>query len=137
MTNETQAERFMVLFVGEVRNGITPATLKDAMAKAFNVNLERINKLFCGRPVVIKNNLDEQTAQHYCDTLKKTGAVSWIEPMPPFYRKYQDRRKGPRSRRGTFVERSTNQERRGKERSDEEPEIPDKPKKRGRRYRDK
>ncbi|HBR96524.1 MAG TPA: hypothetical protein DD979_03995 [Gammaproteobacteria bacterium] len=100
---------YMVLFIGEVRHGICAATLKRTMATTFNVSLLRIEKLFTGRPEIIKNNLSQAVALRYCDALKTMGAVSWVEPMPPFYRKYVDRRKNVRTRRS----RNGTRERRG------------------------
>lgn len=96
---DQNTDKFIVLFIGEIRHGVTADNLKSQLAKAFNVSIMRIEKLFTGRPVVIKNGVSEELAQKYCDTLKSMGAVSWIEPMPPFYRKYVDRRKNSRTRR--------------------------------------
>lgn len=89
----------MVLFIGEIRAGVTLEGLKSDLAQAFGVNLARIEKLFTGRPEIIRNNLDEATAKRYSEVLKTFGAVCWVEPMPPFYRKYVDRRKNTRNRR--------------------------------------
>ena len=101
MTEQNNTEKYIVLFIGEIRNGISGQRLKDRLSKTFNVSILRIEKLFTGRPVVIKNGLSEPVARKYCDTLKSLGAVSWIEPMPPFYRKYVDRRKNSRTRRNS------------------------------------
>ncbi len=89
----------MVLFIGEIRNGINLGTLKGEMAQKFNVSIARIDKLFTGRPEIIKNNISEELARKYSEALKELGAVSWVEPMPPFYGKYIDRRKNNRTRR--------------------------------------
>ncbi len=124
MTDTNINERFMVLFVGEYRQDISPMALKESIADIFNVSIMRIDKLFCGRPVVIKNDLGQKEAITYRDALLELGGVSWIEPMPPFYRKYSDRRKGNRTRRSVRKERSSNEERRGSV-------------KRGRRYKDR
>lgn len=120
---------FIVLFIGEVRYGINPGSLKSSMAKSFNVSIARIDKLFTGRPEIIKNNIDKELAEKYCVTLKELGAVSWIEPMPPFYGKYIDRRKNNRTRRSSIAKnerragnRSSGSDRRGRS---------------GRRYHDK
>ena len=92
---------YMVLFIGEIRNNIKPGRLKSAMATTFNVSVARIEKLFTGRPEIIKNNIDKELAEKYCEAMKKLGAVSWVEPMPPFYGKYVDRRKNNRTRRSS------------------------------------
>lgn len=99
MTERNENSNYMVLFIGEVRNGDSVDRLKQTLSKTFNVSIMRIERLFTGRPEVVKNNVPEELAQKYCDTLKAMGAVSWIEPMPPFYRKYVDRRKNSRTRR--------------------------------------
>ncbi|MCB1755382.1 MAG: hypothetical protein KDJ38_07660 [Gammaproteobacteria bacterium] len=130
MTDNETSSNYMVLFIGEIRHGISPSTLKQRMASTFNVSIARIERLFTGRPEIIKNNVNEATAQRYCDALKSLGAVSWIEPMPPFYRKYVDRRKNSRTRRSS----STSNERRNGPRSRM---GTDRRERRGRRYHDR
>ncbi len=100
MTDEKHPpEYYMVLFIGEARNGISSSALKQSMVKTFKISIARIDKLFVGRPVIIKNNVEQGIAQQYRDILKELGAVCWIEPMPSFYRQYVDRRKNRRTRR--------------------------------------
>ncbi|MDO6460108.1 hypothetical protein Q4485_05335 [Granulosicoccaceae sp. 1_MG-2023] len=99
---ETTKTLYMVLFIGEVRHGITADTLKHRLATRFNVRRERIERLFDGRPQIIKRDIPEATAQKYCDAVKELGGVSWIEPVPPFYGRYVDRRKNPRNRRSAI-----------------------------------
>ncbi len=98
----------MVLFLGELREGIDRQKLKSDMAETFHVSPAKIESLFTGRPQVIKNDLSEAEANLYRDTLKSLGAVSWVEPVPPFYGKYTDRRKNSRNRRGDDERRSDN-----------------------------
>lgn len=120
---------YMVLFIGENRYGIKPGALRDSMAKKFNVSVARIDKLCTGRPEIIKNNVDKALAEKYCAVLQGLGAVSWVEPMPPFYGKYVDRRKNNRTRRSSVAknERRLGNRSSGSDRRDRS----------GRRYHDK
>lgn len=120
---------YMVLFIGEVRHGINPGVLKRSMADNFNVSIARIDKLFTGRPEIIKNNINKELADKYSKVLKELGAVSWIETMPPFYGKYIDRRKNNRTRRSSVAK---NEKRIGKRSSGS-----DRRSRSGRRYHDK
>ena len=90
---------YMVLFIGEVRHGVTADRLKHKLATRFKVNRGRIEKLFDGRPQIIKRDVPKAVAEKYCDAVKELGGVSWVEPVPPFYGKYVDRRRNTRNRR--------------------------------------
>jgi hypothetical protein len=113
MTDTSQDRLYMVLFIGEARHGMTAERLKHNLAVRFRVRRERIERLFDGRPQIIKRDISKALAQTYCDAVKAEGGVSWIEPVPAYYGKYVDRRKNTRNRRS----RSDENERRSGPRS--------------------
>lgn len=129
MSAASTTSLYMVLFIGEIRYGVKSGQLKDSIAKKFNVSVARIDKLFTGRPEIIKNNINQELAEKYCEVLKELGAVSWVEPMPPFYGKYVDRRKNNRTRRSSV---GKNEKRLGSRSSGS-----DRRSRSGRRYHDK
>ena len=99
MTETVKDALYMVLFIGEVRHGITAERLKHNLATRFKVNRGRIERLFDGRPQIIKRDIPKALADKYCDAVKQAGGVSWVEPVPPYYGKYVDRRRNTRNRR--------------------------------------
>lgn len=68
-------ERFEVVFRGDVVAGLPVMEVKQRLAQLFNADAERIDKMFFGRPVVVKRNLDRETAEHYQSSLLKAGAL--------------------------------------------------------------
>ena len=76
-------QRFEVVFRGDVEPGQAVAEVKEGLIRLFNTDASRIDQMFSGKPVVIKGNLDEETAQHYQASLKKAGALVQIRSMSP------------------------------------------------------
>lgn len=72
---------FEVVFRGDVEPGQSVINVKEGLAKLFNAEASRIDQMFSGKPVVIKANLDEETARHYQSSLKKVGAIVDIRPV--------------------------------------------------------
>ncbi len=74
-------ELFEVAFSGEIRAGENPEDVKARVGKMFNADESKITQLFSGRRVVIKKNIDQQTAAKYEVALNKAGAECEIKPM--------------------------------------------------------
>ena len=74
-------QRFEVVFRGDVEPGQSVAEVKEGLIRLFNTDASRIDQMFSGKPVVIKGNLDEETAKHYQASLKKAGALVQIRSM--------------------------------------------------------
>ncbi len=74
-------QQFEVVFRGDVEPGQSIVSVKEGLAKLFNAEASRIDQMFSGKPVVIKANLDEDTARHYQSSLKKVGALADIRPV--------------------------------------------------------
>lgn len=73
-------QHFEVVFRGDVEPGRSVAEVKEGLSKLFNTESSRIDQMFSGKPVVIKANIDEQTALHYQASLKKVGALVDVRP---------------------------------------------------------
>ncbi len=93
-----------VVFLNEFENGAGREQVRDAMAERFNLGAEALARLFAGPPVVIKRNVDAETAVRYKVAIEATGAKCRIETMPAEDdtdgNGYLERRKGER-RQGT------------------------------------
>ena len=75
-------KRFRVMFRGELAPGSEPGEVKAKLAGLFKTDVSKIERLFCGKPVVIKKDLDEPTAEKYRGALEKCGAIALVQEMP-------------------------------------------------------
>lgn len=66
---------YAVVFQGQCADGVDEATVRANLAKLFNADAARIEKMFGGRKVVIKKGLDAEAARKYKAVLSKAGAV--------------------------------------------------------------
>lgn len=73
-------ECYEVIFRGDVLAGQSVIEVKQRLAQLFNADATRIDQMFSGKPVVVKRNLDMETAEHYQSTLLKAGALVDIRP---------------------------------------------------------
>ena len=77
------SEHFEVIFRGDVELGRSVLEVKEGLAKLFNAEASRIDQMFSGKPVVIKANLNEETALRYQASLKTVGAFKRHQKIPP------------------------------------------------------
>jgi hypothetical protein len=54
--------------------------VRQKLQQLFSVDDDGINKLFCGRPVTIKKQLDQASAEKWCAALLKAGAIVKMSP---------------------------------------------------------
>lgn len=74
-------ELFEVAFSGEIRAGENPEDVKARVGKMFNADDGKIAQLFSGNRIVIKKNIDQQTAVKYKSALNKAGAECEVNSM--------------------------------------------------------
>lgn len=72
---------YEVIFQGKLAEGFSAADVKANVARLFKASPQQIEQMFSGRRVVIRNQLDRETAQKYQILLRKHGALCNIEPM--------------------------------------------------------
>ena len=85
------SQLYRVVFNGEINRGNTIAQVKRDLAALFQADAEIIEQLFTGRPIVLKQGLDAETAIQYVSAISRAGAVSRMEPMPAGASKKIDR----------------------------------------------
>lgn len=78
--SSSSQEKFVVLFIPEVRNGISLSELKSNIKRLFNMSNDQVGALFMGRPTVIKTGADEDTALMYKRAIEECGGACWMEP---------------------------------------------------------
>jgi aconitate hydratase len=79
---DTNAQKYQVLFKGEIEKGQNLETVKDRLTRLFKTSPERIEKLFTGKPITLNHHIDYTKAREYSNELKNAGAICIIEPMP-------------------------------------------------------
>ncbi len=92
-----------VVFLNEFEDGARREQVRDAMGARFNLGAEALGRLFAGPPVVIKRNVDAESAVRYKAAIEATGTKCRIETMPAEDdadgNGYLDRRQGERRQR--------------------------------------
>ena len=76
-------ELFEVAFSGEILGDENPEDVKARVGKMFNADEAKIAQLFSGNRIVIKKNVDQQTAAKYKNALSKAGADCEIRSLTP------------------------------------------------------
>ena len=76
-------ELFEIAISGEILDGENPEDVKARIGKMFNADEAKIAQLFSGNRVVIKKNVDQQTAAKYKNALNKAGAACEIKSLSP------------------------------------------------------
>lgn len=66
---------YKLVFRGDIAQGHTFMSARKSLQELFRLDDQGLNKLFCGRSVTIKKNLDEATAIKWEALLFKAGAV--------------------------------------------------------------
>ena len=73
---------YQIIFSGQTVDGIDTAQAKANLSKLYKTDVSKIEKLFQGKRVVLKKNLNEDTALGYLTTLKNAGIICTLEEMP-------------------------------------------------------
>lgn len=73
--------RYEIAFSGQTVPGAQLDTVKANLARLFQADAQRIELLFSGRRMVIKNNLDAEAAEKYRSVIERAGAVVDVVDM--------------------------------------------------------
>ena len=71
-----------VVFLNEVEGGRSGEQVRQNMAQRFSLDAPALDRLFAGPPIVVKKNVDAETALQYKRAIEEAGAKCRIEPMP-------------------------------------------------------
>ncbi len=74
---------YRVILAGSLREGFATETVVRNLAVLFKRDEERVRKLLSGKPVVVRAQLDSQTARKYRKLIERAGAVCLIEAETP------------------------------------------------------
>lgn len=76
--NETLYE---VLFIDKTKNEEQAEEVRAQLQQHFGLNRDALDKLFTGKPVVVKQNVDLKKAEHLAQTIKADGGECWVQEM--------------------------------------------------------
>jgi len=71
---------YSIVFEGRIAPGARPEEVKRRLAGLYRVELDKIDRLFRGRPIIIKKNLDRESARTKKAGFEQTGALCRIVP---------------------------------------------------------
>lgn len=103
---------YNLIFHGVIAEGQDAETVRKNIAELFKVSDDKVERLFSGRPVAVKKNVDHVTALKYQSAFKKAGALCSIEPFSVMADKKssaeeEPSRKTPAQTDSGTIERST------------------------------
>jgi len=70
---------YNIVFNGSIREGFTIDRVQNNLAKIFRTDRNKIEKLFRGRKIIIKKNINQELAKKYNIAFHKAGAKCIIE----------------------------------------------------------
>ncbi|OZG74615.1 hypothetical protein BTA51_06375 [Hahella sp. CCB-MM4] len=73
--------QYELVFSGQLIDGFDLAQVKQNVANLFKASPAQVEQMFSGRSVVLRNRLDEATANKYLAILKKNGARCELRMM--------------------------------------------------------
>jgi hypothetical protein len=71
-------ELYDVYFAGQVLDGQDPQQVRSQLARLFNADEATLDRLFSGKPSLVKRGCDRATAGKYKSAMEKAGAVPVI-----------------------------------------------------------
>lgn len=72
------SERYDIFYAGKIVDGFDEATVRANVGKLFKANAETLDKLFSGKPQLIKRGVEKAAAIKYKSAMQKAGAVPLI-----------------------------------------------------------
>lgn len=72
---------FQLIFRGECQPGTDIETARKNARALFKASVEQVDRMFSGRPVVIRNRLEQDQAEKYRNVLARHGMIAYVEAM--------------------------------------------------------
>ncbi|WP_461536413.1 hypothetical protein [Spongorhabdus nitratireducens] len=76
-------EQYSVILNGQLCDGVSLQQASQRLQKLFKATAKKVESMLSGQPVVLKHNLDKQTAEKYKTALLKAGVMSKIQFQRP------------------------------------------------------
>ena len=75
------AQRYRVIFEGEILKGLQVEEVKRGLATLFKASEDKIERFFSGKRLAIKKDVDHETAMKYLKAFERVGALCRVEAM--------------------------------------------------------
>lgn len=72
---------FQLIFRGECQPGTDIEAARNNARALFKASVEQVDRMFSGRPVVIRNRLEQDQAEKYRAVLARHGMIAHVETM--------------------------------------------------------
>ncbi len=76
-------QRFDLTYSGLIAPGADPEQTRQRLAAVFKLDAQGVERLFTGRPVTVKRDVDEATATRFKKVFAQAGAVLTIAALQP------------------------------------------------------
>lgn len=73
-------QTYDIIFSGKLMEGASLEKTKQQISNIFKTDDDQLNKLFSGKAVTIKSDVDDETASKYRAAFRKAGALVEIKP---------------------------------------------------------
>jgi hypothetical protein len=73
--------RFDILFDGTLKPDADPTTARQRLGAAFKLDAAGVERLFGGKPVMLKRDADATTAARYKRVFDESGAILRLDPV--------------------------------------------------------
>ncbi|CRI65759.1 conserved hypothetical protein [Thiocapsa sp. KS1] len=74
-------ERFDLSYKGDLAPGADPASVRERLTAVFKLNAAGAERLFTGRPVIVKRNADAVAAARFTEVFEQAGAILTVTPL--------------------------------------------------------
>lgn len=74
---------FEIVFRGDIAPGANFSEVRQRLGELFKADAQQLERLFNGRPSVIRRNLDSATAERYQKAIQQTGALVEVRASQP------------------------------------------------------
>lgn len=78
----TDTRRYRIVFRGELALGMSEEKVAAQLRERLKFSDAALARFFAGKPIVLKSDLDEETAERYAKAFRSAGARCAVEPMP-------------------------------------------------------
>lgn len=74
-------ERFDLSYRGDLTPGADPARVRERLTALFKLSETGAERLFTGRPVIVKRNADAATTARFTEVFEEAGALLTVTPL--------------------------------------------------------
>jgi hypothetical protein len=76
-------KRFDLSYKGDLAPGADPARARERLTALFKLSETGAERLFAGRPVIVKRNVDAATTARFTEVFEQAGALLTVTPLDP------------------------------------------------------